>query len=153
MLCVLCDTPKGLHIPIVIIYTIKFQDVQLYNPLKAKWAVIACQIAKFCHELLNNHKLYANICCMELRSSTMSFISRHKVVCLVAQETSVPHYDTCILIGSKWLSHTSIPLKSDIKVKNWEYMVVKPQHIYGSYTFKANQSHTHHKITTDSAKN
>jgi len=33
-------------------------------------------------------------------------------------------------------------------------MAVKPQHIYGSYTFswkKANQSHTHHKITNSEA--
>jgi len=49
---------------------------------------------------------------------------------------------------------TSIPLKPCIKVNKWEYMVVrpqcmvvKPQHIYGSYTFswkRANQSHTHY---------
>ena len=47
-----CYTPKGLYIPISIICTIKFQVVKLYNPLKAKLAVIACQIAKFCYELL-----------------------------------------------------------------------------------------------------
>jgi len=46
------------------------------------------------------------------------------------------------------------PTKPYFKVKNWEYMVVKPQHIYGSYTFsqkKTNQGHAHHKIT-NSAK-
>jgi len=25
-------------------------------------------------------------------------------------------------------------------------MVVKPQHIYGSYIFKVNQGHAHHKL-------
>ena len=28
----------------------------------------------------------------------------------------------------------SIPLKPYIKVNNWEYIVVKPQYIYGNYT-------------------
>lgn len=53
-----------------------------------------------------------------------------------------------VTVATGWATYMVIPLKPYSNINNWECTVVKPQHIYGSYTYNWKRSHKHHKITS-----